>query len=312
MASFDESVRSLRAAAEPTRLRLLAICAAGELTVGEIGSVLGQSQPRVSRHLKLLCDVGLLRRFREGHWVYYRVPTQGRGAEQAAQLLAGIETDDHVLRRDRERAVLVREERARLATEELAAAADAHTRADQSAADEELRVALLEELGPETLGELLDIGTGTGRILHWLAPHAREAVGVDLSSEALRVARTSVHAAGLRHCMLQQADMHELPFEARSFDVITIDRVLADARRPVLALKEAARLLRAGGRLLVIEDYDKLDLANPATGSHALRNLRDWLTDAGFETHRLRPLDTAGRHLVIALSRHRASLAAAA
>lgn len=312
MASFDESVRSLRAAAEPTRLRILAICAAGELTVGEIGSVLGQSQPRVSRHLKLLCDVGLLLRFREGHWVYYRVPTQGRGAEQAAQLLAGIETDDHVLKRDRERAAQVREERARLAVEEMAAAADAHTRADQSAADEELRAALLEELGPATLGELLDIGTGTGRILHWLAPHAREAVGVDLSSEALRVARTSVHAAGLHHCMLQQADMHELPFEARSFDVITIDRVLADARRPVLALKEAARLLRAGGRLLVIEDYDKLDVANAATGSHALRNLRDWLTEAGFETQRLRPLDTAGRHLVIALSRHRASLAAAA
>jgi ArsR family transcriptional regulator len=311
MASFEESVRSLRAAAEPTRLRILAICAVGELTVGEIGSVLAQSQPRVSRHLKLLCDVGLLLRFREGHWVYYRVPTQGRGAEQTAQLLAWIETDDNVLKLDRERATQVREERARLAAEELSAAADAHSKADESA-DEELRAVLLEELGPATLGELLDIGTGTGRILRWLAPHAREAVGVDLSSEALRVARTSVHAAGLHHCMLQQADMHELPFEARSFDVITIDRVLADARRPVLALKEAARLLRFGGRLLIVEDYDKLDATNPASGSHALRCLREWLADAGFETQRLRPLDTAGRHLLVALSRHRASLPVAA
>jgi len=312
MATFDESVRSLRAAAEPTRLRILSVCAEGELTVGEIGRVLGQSQPRVSRHLKLLCDAGLLLRFREGHWVYYRVPAQGQGADQAAQLLAWIEADDNVLQLDRKRAAQVREERARLAAEEMLAAADSREEADESAADEELQAVLLEELGQAPLGELLDIGTGTGRILRWLAPRAREAVGVDLSSEALRVARTSVHGAGLHHCMLQQADMHELPFEARSFDVITIDRVLADARRPVPALKEAARLLRPGGRLLVIEDYDKLDAASQDPGRHALCSLREWLAEAGFETQRLRPLDTAGRHLLVALSRHRASLPAAA
>ncbi|HEY4646192.1 MAG TPA: metalloregulator ArsR/SmtB family transcription factor, partial [Steroidobacteraceae bacterium] len=272
MASFDESVRTLRAAAEPTRLRILAVCAEGELTVGEIGQVLAQSQPRVSRHLKQLCDAGLLLRFREGHWVYYRVAAQGRGADQVAQLLAWIETQDNVLRLDRERAANVRDERARLAAEELSTA----TVVDD-AADDELRAVLIDELGNAPLGALLDIGTGTGSILRWLAPHAREAVGVDLSSEALRVARTSVHGAGLHHCMLQQADMHELPFEANSFDVITIDRVLADARRPVLALEEAARLLRPDGRLLIIEDYDKLEATNSASGQHALRNLRDWL-----------------------------------
>ena len=307
MASFNESVRTLRAAAEPTRLRILAVCAEGELTVGEIGQVLAQSQPRVSRHLKQLCDAGLLLRFREGHWVYYRVAAQGRGADQVAQLLAWIETQDNVLRLDRERAANVRDERARLAAEELSTA----TAVDE-AADDELRAVLIDELGNAPLGALLDIGTGTGRILRWLAPHAREAVGVDLSSEALRVARTSVHGAGLHHCMLQQADMHELPFEANSFDLITIDRVLADARRPVLALEEAARLLRPHGRLLIIEDYDKLDATNSAAGRHALRNLRDWLADAGFETQRLRPLDTAGRHLLVALSRHLPAMTAAA
>jgi ArsR family transcriptional regulator len=307
MASFNETVKALRAAAEPTRFRILAVCQEGELTVGEIGQVLAQSQPRVSRHLKLLCEAGLLLRFREGHWIYYRVPAQGRGAEQVAQLLGWIPTDDSVVRLDRERAAQVREDRARLAAEELANAALA-----DAAADEELRAVLLEELGDAPLGELLDIGTGTGRILHWLAPKAREAVGVDLSSEALRVARTSVHGAGLHHCMLQQADMHELPFETDSFDLVTIDRVLADARRPVLALKEAARLLRPDGRLLIIEDYDKLDAANPASDAHALRNLRDWLAEAGFEAQRLRPLDIAGWHLLIALSRHRRSLTAAA
>ncbi len=289
------------------------MCSVGELTVGEIGRVLAQSQPRVSRHLKLLCDAGLLVRFREGHWVYYRVPPQGCGAEQAAQLLGWIEPGDSVFQLDRDRATHVREERAQLATEELSATAASFVDADGVAvADEELHAALLQELGADDIGELLDVGTGTGRILRWLAPRAREAVGVDLSSEALRVARTSVHGAGLSHCVLQQGDMHELPFEAHSFDLITFDRVLADARRPVHALREAARLLRPHGRLLIIEGYDRLDAAAPAPGGHALRSLRDWLTEAGFECRRLRPLDTAGGHLLIALSRHRAFVPAAA
>jgi ArsR family transcriptional regulator len=305
MASFEDGVRALRAAAEPTRLRILAVCAEGELTVGEIGEILAQSQPRVSRHLKLLCDAGLLLRFRESHWVYYRVPAQGQGADHVAQLLAWIEVQGGVVQLDRQRAAAVRDERARLAAEALAAAAD-------EATDAELQAALLEELGDAPLGALLDIGTGTGRILQWLAPRAREATGVDLSTEALRVARTSVHGAGLHHCTLQQADMHELPFDADSFDVITIDRVLVDARSPVLALKEAARLLRHDGRLLVIEDYDKLDATSPAADRHALRNLRDWLDEAGFEARRLRPLDIAGRHLLIALSGRRRALTEAA
>jgi ArsR family transcriptional regulator len=247
----------------------------------------------------------LLLRFRESHWVYYRVPAHGPGADHVAQLLAWVEAHDSVVQLDRQRAAAVRDERARLAAEEFAAAAD-------EATDAELHAALLEELGDAPLGALLDIGTGTGRILQWLAPRAREAIGVDLSTEALRVARTSVHGAGLHHCMLQRADMHELPFDADSFDVITIDRVLADARSPVLALKEAARLLRRDGRLLVIEDYDKLDAAPPAADRHALRNLRDWLDEAGFEARRLRPLDIAGRHLLIALSGRRRALTEAA
>lgn len=312
MATFDETVRSLRAAAEPTRLRILAVCSEGELTVGEIGQVLSQSQPRVSRHLKLLCDAGLLVRFREEHCVYYRVPPQGSGAEQAAQLLTWIEAGDGVLELDRERATQVREERAQIAAEELSALARAVEDPHTAAADEELHAILLRELGDSEIGTLLDVGTGTGRILHWLAPRAREAVGVDLSSEALRVARTSVHGAGLSHCVLQQGDMHELPFEDRSFDLITFDRVLADARRPGLALREAARLLRPDGRLLVIEDYDRLDAAAPASGGHALKSLRDWLADAGLACQRLRPVDTTGRHLLITLSRHRDAVPAAA
>lgn len=313
MASFNDTLRSLRAAAEPTRLRILAICSEGELTVGEIGHVLAQSQPRVSRHLKLLCDAGLLLRFRERHWVYYRVPPQGPGAERVSQLRGWVDPSDKVLALDRKRAAHVREERAQLAAEELSTAAAAITSADEAAlADEQLRVTLLRELGDEAIGELLDIGTGTGRILRWLAPRAREAVGIDLSSEALRVARASVHRAGLSHCVLQQGDMHELPFEAHSFDLITFDRVLAGARRPVLALEEAARVLRPQGRLLIIEDYDRLDAASPAPGGHALGILRAWLAEARFECQRVRPLDTGGRHLLIILSRHRGAVPAAA
>ncbi len=143
---FAEVVESLRAVAETTRLRILSICEKGELTVGEIGRVLGQSQPRVSRHLKLLCDVGLLQRFRELNWVYYRVPPYGRGAEQAAQVLAWVDSEDPSLLLDQQRAAEVRADRARQAAEHLQ---EKNRDALPSGPEEEsgLRAALLQGSG---------------------------------------------------------------------------------------------------------------------------------------------------------------------
>ncbi|HEU4531807.1 MAG TPA: metalloregulator ArsR/SmtB family transcription factor [Steroidobacteraceae bacterium] len=301
--SFDQLLQRLRAAAEPTRFRILVACAGGELTVGELCALLEQSQPRVSRHLRLLCDAGLLVRFREEHRVYYRVPMRGVGAEAARELLAGLDPRDPFVERDRMRAAKVREQRA------AEAAAQLPLRAGAEGQVASLQAALLQELGDEPIGELLDIGTGTGRILSWLAPRATQATGIDLESEALRVARTTVHTAGLSHCVLRRGDMYALPYAAATFDTIAMDRVLAEAERPRDVLAQAARLLRPGGRLIVIEDFDRLETGD---AHNPLTTLRQWLGHAGITCERLRPIDAANHHLLLALGRRRESIGAAA
>ncbi|HJY39458.1 MAG TPA: metalloregulator ArsR/SmtB family transcription factor, partial [Steroidobacteraceae bacterium] len=195
--TFLPAVSALRAAAEPTRLRLLALLARAELTVGELCEVIGQSQPRVSRHLKLLCDAGLLDRFREQHWVYYRAPASGAERGTVQQLLALVREDDDLLRRDRKRMEAVIRERARRAADQLPAAS-------RSAASGVVDSIILSELAAEPIGVLLDVGTGSGHLLGLLAATATRAVGIDISSNALRLARTNVHGAGLSHCELQR------------------------------------------------------------------------------------------------------------
>lgn len=299
---FIELLRRLRAAAEPTRLRMLAVCATGELTVSEICAVLEQSQPRVSRHLRVLCDAGLVVRFREEHCIYYRTPVRGPSAQGVRELLAGLDARDPVMARDRARAVEVRAQRA--------AVAAAHMRAASGSEDfAGLREALLEELGTDSIGELLDIGTGTGRILRWLAPRATQAIGVDLASDALRIARTSVHTAGLSHCELRRGDMYALPFAACAFNTIAMDRLLADAARPAAVLEEAARLLKPGGRLIVIEDFDRLESSSVR---NPLATLREWLRHADIECERLRPVDAGNQHLLLTLGRRRGATEIAA
>src|SRR6185436_13982183 len=232
--SFLPAVSALRAVAEPTRLRLLALLARAELTVGELCEVIGQSQPRVSRHLKLLCDAGLLDRFREQHWVYYRAPASGAERGTVQQLLALVREDDDLLRRDRKRMESVIRERARRAADQLPAAA---RRAASGAVDS----IILSALAAKPIGLLLDVGTGSGHLLGLLAANATRAVGIDISSNALRLARTNVHGAGLSHCELQRGDMYDLPFAGPLFDTVTVDRVLATAQRPSTALTEIAR-----------------------------------------------------------------------
>jgi SAM-dependent methyltransferase len=300
---FVDLLQRLRAAAEPTRLRILVACASGELTVGEISKLLGQSQPRVSRHLRLLCDAGLLVRFREEHWVYYRTPITGADAPPLRELLAVLDTHDPIITRDRERAVRVRTERAAVAARRW------HESAPSADAVASLQAALLEELGADSIGDLLDVGTGTGRILRWLAPRATQAIGVDLESDALRIARTTVHTAGLSHCVLRRGDMYALPFAAASFDTIAMDRVLAEAERPTDVLAEAARLLRPGGRLIVIDDFDRLEGVAPR---NPLATVREWLGRAGIDCKRLRPIDAGNHHLLLSIGRRRGAVDQAA
>ena len=316
---LGEVVRALKSAAEPTRLRLLFLLSQAEYTVGELAVVLNQSQPRISRHLRLLTEAGFLDRFREQQCVYYRAPSNGRYLEWQRQLLGMAHPDAQVLKRDRERAVKVVGNRALVAARQLDAAraatdgpdVDPHTGPKTGteavaglgggSAGSELSSLLLEELGPTPVGELLDIGTGSGLMLQILGPRARHAVGVDISVPALRLARTRIHGAGLSHCEFRRGDMYSLPYDDASFDTVSIDRVLAAAERPAAAIAEAARTLRPDGRLIVIEDFDQIDAR---ASDNPLSQLRRWFAAAGMNTDRLRPCDLAGRHFIVALAHH--------
>lgn len=290
---LGEVVRALRSAGEPTRLRLLFLLSQAEYTVGELCDVLGQSQPRISRHLRLLTEAGLLGRFREQQCVYYRAPVSGRYLEWLRQLLSMADPDAPTLRLDRERAASVVGDRARVAARQLGQAAGVST------AREDLRSVLLELLGPASVGELLDVGTGSGLMMEIFGTRARHAIGIDISVPALRLARTRVHSAGLANCEFRRGDMYRLPFDDASFDTVTIDRVLASAERPVAALAEAARMLRTDGCLIVIEDFDQID----ARGSdNPLSLLRRWFAGAGLNAGRLRPCDLGGQHYIVALA----------
>src|SRR2546423_2809289 len=181
-ASMDELLVALRAAAESTRLRLLVLCAQSELTVSELTKILGQSQPRVSRHLKLLCDAGLLDRFREGTWVFYRLAQRGGGADLATRLLGLLPVGDPVLTLDLERLEGVKRARAEAASAYFRDnAAEWDRIRSLHIGDREVERVLADRLKGRTIDDFLDIGTGTGRLLELFAPQAKHAVGIDLS-----------------------------------------------------------------------------------------------------------------------------------
>lgn len=261
-----ESVLSgLRGAGEETRLRLLALCAHGELTVTDVTRILGQSQPRVSRHLKVMVEAGLLERFREGAWVLYRLAYDGPGAAVARAITALLDPDDPVLALDLQRLAALRAERDADAASYFSRNAEEWDRIRSlHVDDDEVERRLTGLLPPESAGEVLDIGTGTGRMLALYGPHVERAVGIDRSREMLAVARMNLDRAGLANCMVRQGDMYQLPVPDAGFDSVIVHQVLHFAERPAEALAEAARVLRPGGTLVVVD-----------FAPHALEDLRE-------------------------------------
>jgi ArsR family transcriptional regulator len=250
---MERLLASLRAAAEPTRLRLLALAGRGAFCVSEFTEILAQSQPRLSRHLKLLCDCGLLDRVREGANVWFTLPHGDAGA-LARDLVARLPDDEPILETDRRQAARVLAERARVASESFrrqGAHWDEMRALDLPAAAVE--VALLALVPERDAGRLLDIGTGTGRVLELLAPRISQGVGVDASKAMLALARSRLARAGIGHCSVRLADMYRLPLAAASFDVAVMQMVLHYADDPAGVLAEAARVVRPGGRLIVVE-----------------------------------------------------------
>jgi len=251
---MDELLSVLRAAAEPTRLRLLALCARGELTVSELTSILGQSQPRVSRHLKLLCDAGLLERFREGTHAFFRLSERSEAARLGRYLIESIPADDETALLDFERLDQIKLDRA------TAAATYFQTNAPQwdkvrslYVDDGEVEAALLELVPTGAMDTLLDIGTGTGRVLELLAPRFERAFGVDMSRDMLAFARANIEAAHVPNATLRQGDMYKLPWPRSSFDVVTVHQVLHFAEEPAMVIDEASRVLSPDGILVLVD-----------------------------------------------------------
>ena len=236
--AVEQLVLQLKALADPARLRIVMLCAQGECSVSELTQILGLSQPRVSQHLKSLCAADLLERFRDGQFVYYRLPAAGAQAALRRRLLALVPADDQRFMTDSDKLRQLR-------------GASAAT-GDPGAGNRSLHRALVELTVAAPVGDLVDIGCGHGRILKLLASRARRAVGVDIDSDARRNARAELLLAGLPNCTLRQGNMYALPFDDGAFDTAILDDVLFDAERPVAAIAEATRILRPGGRLLVL------------------------------------------------------------
>ncbi|HSM96387.1 MAG TPA: metalloregulator ArsR/SmtB family transcription factor, partial [Rhizomicrobium sp.] len=216
---MDELLAMLRAAADPTRLRLLLILRDAELTVSELTQILGQSQPRVSRHLKLLCDAGLILRFKEGSWVFYRSAEKGAGAQLGNVLSTLAERDPDTLAGDRRRLAGVRETRAAEAAAFFKAnAADWERIRSLHAPEKDVETAIAAMLRAQPVESLLDAGTGTGRMLELLAPEIRHGVGIDVSPEMLSIARDRLTRAHIQHCQVRLSDVYRMPFAAGTQD----------------------------------------------------------------------------------------------
>ncbi|MGL4395237.1 MAG: ArsR/SmtB family transcription factor [Hyphomicrobium sp.] len=294
--STDALVEALKAAAEPTRLRILFLLQAGELNVKDLTVILGQSQPRISRHLKLLCEAQLIERFREGSWVYFHISERTAGGRLARRLLGEVPGNDAVIARDRDRADTVKREREKSAQEFFEAhAADWDRIRSLHVAEHEVESAIRDLLAETMSGFLVDLGTGTGRMLELLADRYARGLGIDVNQTMLTHARARLGRAGHTHAQVRHGDIYAVSLADGQADAVIMHQVLHFLSDPALAIREAGRLVKPGGRLLIADfaphglEFLREREAHERLG-FAAAQVTQWMQDAGFKARAVRDL----------------------
>jgi SAM-dependent methyltransferase len=292
---MDRLVSMLRAAGDPTRLRLLLLLRQAELTVSELIEIVGQSQPRVSRHLKLLGEAGLVERFKEGSWVFCRAADGGTGAQLGAVIAALA--DPVSQEADKMRLAQVRQARANAAAAYFKSnAAEWERIRALHAPEQDVEDAITRHLTAAGIENFLDAGTGTGRMLELIAPHAKRAVGIDVSPDMLAIARDRLLRGNIRNAQVRLGDTYRLPFPNGStgpngsagagFDVVLFHQVLHYLDDPGAAVAEAARVMAPGARLLIAdfaphkEEFLRDEFAHRRLG-FSDREVESWFSAAG-------------------------------
>lgn len=298
--ALDTMVDTLKAAAESSRLRILALLARGDLTVSDLTEILGQSQPRVSRHLKLLLEAGLIGRYQEGSWAFFRLSDMDNARDFVLRLIAGIRGDDPQVERDLERLATVKRKRQDRAAEYFSTnAASWDEIRSLHVPERAVEAALLKLVGKRPFQSMLDLGTGTGRLLEIFAPLYRRGVGIDMSREMLAVARSNLDQAGVAHAQVRQGDIFSPPVERDSFDLITIHQVLHYLDDPAPAIRTAARLLRPSGRLIIVDfaahtlEFLRDEHAHQRLG-FSDKQIADWFAEAGLDLEESQDFEPRG------------------
>jgi ArsR family transcriptional regulator len=304
----DDLIMALKAAGEPTRLRILSLLDHGELTVTELTDILGQSQPRVSRHLRLLCEAGLLDRFREGTWVFYRLSEGAPGEISVARRIVDmVPRDDRTVAADAAGLDGVRAQRSEAAAAYFSEnAADWNRIRSLHVPEEEVEKALKQVIGDKPVGDFLDVGTGTGRMLEIFAGYVDKAIGIDLSREMLAFARASIEEKGLHNCQVRQGDMYRMGLDDESVDLALFHQVLHFAGNPQAALEEASRVLRKGGRLVIVDfapheaEFLREDFAHRRLG-FGDEEIKAWCRTAGLKPGDVRHLKGKDKQLTVTI-----------
>ena len=284
---MEELLAGLKAVAETTRIRILFALSHGELNVTELTFVLQQSQPRVSRHLKLMAEAGLISRHKEGNWVLFRLREQGRSGALARALVEMLPSKDELLAGDISRLDDIRLQRQKRADDYFSTnAADWASLRSLHVNETEVEQVMFSLLGNSRFENCVDLGTGTGRILELLSDRAGHLFGLDMSREMLAIARVNMETHKLRNVQVRQADIYALPFADGFADLVTIHQVLHFLDDPQRAILEAVRILTPKGKMLIVDfaphDFEEL------RDQHAHRrlgisseNMTGWLARAG-------------------------------